>query len=65
MSDSHLIIMIFLVAIMTCFIADNSKWVDKSHSVVKTVGSVSQDDKPKATFMVFVGGRELTSTNEL
>lgn len=57
--------MIFLVAIMTCFIADNSKRGDKSHSVVKTVGSVSQDDKHEATFMVFVGGHELTSTNEL
>lgn len=38
MADSHLIIMISLVAIMIYFIADNSKWVDKSHSVVKTVG---------------------------
>lgn len=29
MSDSRLIIMVFLVAIMICFIADNRKWADK------------------------------------
>lgn len=58
--------MIFLVAIMTCFIADNSKPVDKSHSVVKMVILDSSDDKRKAaTFMVSAGGHELTSTHEL
>lgn len=30
--------MVFLVAIMICFMADNRKWVDKSHSMTQTVG---------------------------
>lgn len=50
---------------MICFIADNSKRVDKSHSVVKTMGLGSSDDHHEAIFMVLVRGHELTSTNDL
>lgn len=41
---------------MICFIADNSKRVDKSHSVVKTMGLGSSDDHHEAIFMVLVRG---------
>lgn len=37
MLDSYLIIMIFYVVIMICFIVDNSKWVDKSYLAVEIV----------------------------
>jgi hypothetical protein len=65
MSDSHLIIMVYVVVIMICFIADNRKRVDKSHLMGKTVGLGSSDDEYKATFMVFAHGQEFTWTREL